>query len=77
MKLIGPNCPTRETATTSTCIDRIISTPRLIHLNVYNGKCDVCNPFGTLLVTGVTMKILRPKKVYRVVKLLEIWKILK
>ena len=34
MKLIGPTCPTPEAATTSTCIDHVLTIPHLIHSNV-------------------------------------------
>ena len=71
MKLIGPNCPTQETATTSTCIDHVITTPLLIHSNVCVGKCDISDHYGILLVTGITTKIPRSKRVYRVVKDME------
>ena len=70
-KLIGPNCPTRETATASTCLDHVNTTPRLIQSNVYDEKCDISDRYGTLLVTGVIIKILRSERVYRVVKDME------
>ena len=41
MKLVGPSCPTRETATTGTCDDHVITSLRSIHPNVYVEMCDV------------------------------------
>ena len=71
IKLIGTNCPTRQAAKTSTCIDHVITTPRLIHSNVFVEKCDVCDHYGILLVIGVTAKILKSKRNYRFVKDME------
>ena len=68
MKLISLDCPTRETSTTSTCIDYVITTPRLIHSNACVEKCVISDQYGIWLVTGVTTKILRWKKIYRVVE---------
>ena len=71
MKVNRPIFPTRETASTITCIDQVITTQRSIHSIVYAEKGDFKDHYGILLVTGVTTKILGSKRVYRVVKDME------
>ena len=71
MKIIGSNCPIWDTGTTNTCIDHVIKTPRLINSNVLVEKCYFRYHCGILLVTGITIKITKSKRIYGVIKDLE------
>ena len=71
MKLYGPKCPTRETATTPTCIGHVITTPQLIHSNVFVEKCGNSDQYCILLATAVTTKVIRSKRIFRVINNME------
>ena len=75
-KLIVLNWPTPETVTTSTCIDHVITTPRLIRSKIYEENmikfvCGVSYHYGILFVTGETIIRLRSKSVNGDVKDIE------